>query len=122
MKAELTEKVEVLRAALRERFVDMDHGKVDEALRPLDDLLPADPTADVSLADLRARLEVAEARYSHAAEVLEELQAAGNLARVYVSQVVTEPIASEDELDVALGRIRHAALTELAEGKQVRLQ
>lgn len=122
MKAELVEKVEVLRASLRERFVDMDHGKVDEALRPLDDLLPADPTADVSLADLRARLEVAEARYSHAAQVLEELQAAGNLARVYVSQVVAEPIASEDELDVALGRIRHAVLTELAEGKQVRLQ
>jgi hypothetical protein len=122
MKAALTEKVEVLRAALRDRFIDMDSGKVDEALRPLDDLLPPDPTADVSLADLRARLEVAEARCSHAAHVLEELQAAGNLARVHVSQVVTEPITSEDELDVALERIRHAALAELAEGKQVRLQ
>ena len=68
------------------------------------------------------RLEVAETRCSHAANVLEELQAAGNLARVHVSQVVTEPITSEEELDVALGRIRHAALAELAEGKQVRLQ
>jgi hypothetical protein len=122
MKAALAEKVEVLRAALRERFVDMDSSKVDEALRPLDDLLLTDSAADVSLAALRGRLEVAEARCSHASQVLEELQAAGNLARVYVSQVVTEPIASEDELDVALERVRYAALTELAEGKQVRLQ
>ena len=54
--------------------------------------------------------------------MLEELQAAGNLARVHVSQLVTEPITSEDELDVALGRIRQVALVELADGKQVRLQ
>ncbi len=120
--AALTEKVEGLRAALRERFADMDGGKVDEALRSVDDLLPSDPTAEISLADLRSRLEVADTRCSHAANVLEELQAAGNLARVRVSEVVTEPITSEDELDVALGRVRHAAMTELADGKQVRLQ
>ncbi len=121
-KAALTEKLEGLRATLHERFADMNRGKVDEALRPLDDLLASDPTAEVSLADLRSRLEVADARCAHAASVLEEIQAAGNLARVHVSQVVTEPITSEEELDVALGRIRHVAIAELAEGKQVRLQ
>ncbi len=120
--AALTEKIEGLRAALRERFADMDGGKVDEALRPIDDLLPSDPTAEIGLADLRSRLEVAEMRCAHAASVLEELQAAGNLARVHVSQIVTEPITSEEELDVALGRIRLAAIAELADGKQVRLQ
>jgi hypothetical protein len=121
-KAALVEKLDALRTALRERFTDMDGSKLDEALRPLDELSPSDPTADVSLADLRSRLEVADARCSHAVHVLEELQAAGNLARVDVSQVVTEPISSEDELEIALERIRHAALAELAEGKQVRLQ
>jgi len=121
-KAALTEKLEGLRATLRERFADMDGTKVDEALRPVDDLLSSDPTADISLAELLSRLEVAETRCSYAANVLEELQAAGNLARVRVSEVVTEPITSEEELDVALGRIRHAAVAELAEGKQVRLQ
>jgi hypothetical protein len=118
----LSEKLEDLRASLRERFADMDGGKVDEALRPVDDLLPSDPTAEVGLADLRTRLEVADTRCAHAANVLEELQAAGNLARVHVSEVVTEPITSEEELDVALGRIRLAAIAELADGKQVRLQ
>ena len=122
MKAALTKKVEGLRAALREQFTDMDVAKVDEALRSLDDLLPSDLTADGSVADLRARLEIAETRYSQAAHVLEDLQAAGNLARVHVSQLVTEPITSEDELNIALERIRHAALAELADKKQVRLQ
>jgi len=121
-KAVLTQKVEALRAELLERFADMDDSKVDEALRPLDGLLPSDPTVEIGLADLRARLEVAEGRYSHAVHVLEELQAAGNLARVLVSQLVSESITSEEELDVAIDRIRQAALAELANGKQVRLQ
>lgn len=118
----LTEKVESLQEGVRERFTGMDSAKVDEALRSLGDLLSPGSTADTSLAELRARLEVADARCSHAAQVLEELQAAGNLARIHVSQVAPEPITTEGELDVALERLREAALTELAEGKQVRLQ
>jgi hypothetical protein len=122
-KAALTKKVEALQATLRDRFPDMDGGKVDEALRPLEELLPPDPEAVISLADLRARVEVADTRSTHAAHVLEELQGvAGNLARVKVSEVVTEPITSEEELDTALGRIRQVSIVELAEGKQVRLQ
>jgi hypothetical protein len=118
----LTEKIESLRRALRERFADMDGGKVAEALRPVDDLLPKDVGDQVSLAELAARLEVAETRTSHAARVLEELQASGSLARVDVSEVVTEAITSEEELDAALECIRNVALPELADGKQVRLQ
>jgi hypothetical protein len=118
-KEALTEKLEELQKAVRDRFADMDAGKIDEALRPVDDLMPS---AEVSLAELRSRLEVAETRCNHAAQVLEELQAAGNLARVRVSEVVTEPITSEEELDVALDRIRLAAVAELADGRQVRLQ
>ena len=106
---------------MRERFTGMDAAKIDEALRPVDELLPSG-SADISFTDLRARIEMADARCAHAARVLEELQAAGNLARVHVSQVVTEPITSEGELDVALGRVRQVALVELADGKQVRLQ
>jgi len=120
--AALTEKVQALRTALRQRFTDMDSGKVEEALRLVDNLLPSDSIVRISLADLRARLEIADTRSTQAAHVLEELQAAGNLARVYVSQIVAESITSEEELDVALERIRHAALAVLADGKQVRLQ
>jgi hypothetical protein len=117
----LITKLESLRAGVRERFTGMDAAKIDEALRPVDELLPPG-SADISFTDLRARIEIADARCAQATSVLEELQAAGNLARVHVSQVVTEPITSEDELDVALGRLRQVALVELADGKQVRLQ
>ena len=57
-----------------------------------------------------------------ASAVLDEIQAAGNLARVVVSGLVAEPITSEEELEVALGRIRDAVSAELAAGKQVRIQ
>jgi hypothetical protein len=120
--ASLGEKVLALRAELRGRFPSMDAGKFDEALRPVDELLPSDSQTDISLAELHSRLEVADTRHSRAARVLEELHSAGNLARVQVSEILTEPITSEEELRVALERIRHAVLIELAEGKQVRLQ
>jgi hypothetical protein len=120
--AALAEKVRALRAELHERFPSMDTAKFDEALRPVNELLPSDSQTNISLAELRGRLEVAEGRHSRAARVLEELHAAGNLARVQVSEIVTEAITSEEELDVALERIRQAALTALSEGKQVRLQ
>ena len=121
--AALTAKVEAMRAGLRLRFPDMDAAKFDEALRPVVELLPSEPPAEINLGDLRARLEVAESRSAHASGVLEELQAAGNLVRVVVSQIVTEAITSEGELDVALDRIRRVVMEELDEpGKQVRLQ
>jgi hypothetical protein len=116
----LITKLANLRAGVRERFTGIDAAKIDEALRPVDALLPG--SADISFTDLQARIEMADARSAHATHVLEELQAAGNLARVHISQIVTEPITSEDELDVALSRVRQVALVELADGKQVRLQ
>ncbi|MEJ7655479.1 MAG: BREX system P-loop protein BrxC [Thermoleophilaceae bacterium] len=120
--ARVTAKLEEARTAIRARFAEMDDGKVDEALRQLDQLAPpAEPTT-VPLGDLLARVELVEPRTENTARVLEELQAAGNLARVRVMALVSEPITTEEELDIALERIRQAAVAELAEGKQVRLQ
>jgi hypothetical protein len=120
--ARVTAKLEEARTAIRARFAEMDSGKVDEALRQLDQLAPpAEPTT-VPLGDLLARIELVEPRANNTARVLEELQAAGNLARVRVMELVSEPITTEEELDIALGRIRQAAVAELADGKQVRLQ
>nr|MDQ6910440.1 BREX system P-loop protein BrxC [Actinomycetota bacterium] len=122
-RAALVAKLDAIRAELRLRFPDMDAAKFDEALRPIDELLPPQLPAEINLGDLRARLEVAESRNAHAGHVLEELQAAGNLIRVVVSQIVIEAITSESELDVALERIRHVVMEALEEpGKQVRLQ
>jgi len=120
--ARVTDKLEEARTAIRARFAEMDSGKVDEALRQLDQLAPpAEPTT-VPLGDLLARIELVEPRANNTGRVLEELQAAGNLARVRVMELVSEPITTEEELDIALGRIRQAAVAELADGKQVRLQ
>jgi len=118
----LTDKVTSLRHALRERFADMEAAKFEEAIRPLHELLPSGSPAEISPGGLRDRLEVADARFSNAVRVLEELQSAGNLVRVKVAELVTEPINSEEELTAALERIGHAARAQLAEGKQVRLQ
>lgn len=118
----VTEKLEEARAAIRARFAEMDSGKVDEALRQLDELAPPEDPTTAPLGDLLARVELIEPRAASTVRVLEELQAAGNLARVQVMDLVSEPITTEEELDIALDRIREAALAELADGKQVRLQ
>jgi hypothetical protein len=120
--ARLTKELEANVAEIRNRFADMDHGKLDEALRQLDNLKPPEDPSTAPLGDLLARIELVPLRANAATRVLEELQAAGNLARVYVAELVSDPITTEDELDVALGRIRQAAAAELADGNQVRLQ
>ena len=120
--ARVSDALEEARATIRARFAEMDSGKVDEALRQLDQLAPPVESTSVPLRDLIGRLELVEPRAASTARVLEELQAAGNLARVHVMDLVSEPITTEKELDVALDRIRQAALAELADGKQVRLQ
>ena len=120
--ARVTAKLEPARTAIRTRFAQMESGKLDEAMRQLDQLQPPVEPDTVPLSDLIARLELVEPRAASTARVLEELQAAGNLARVRVSDLVSEAITTEEELDVALDRIRQASLTALADGKQVRLQ
>lgn len=122
--ARITSKLDHARAAIRAQFAEMDSGKVDEAMRQLEHLAPPDEPTTVPLGDLLARAELVESRAASTARVLEELQAAGNLARIHVMDLVSEPITTEEELDVALGRIRQAALAELAppDPKQVRLQ
>jgi hypothetical protein len=122
--AHITSRLDDARAAIRARFAEMDSGKVDEALRQLEQLAPPDEATTVPLGDLRARAELVESRAASTARVLEELQAAGNLARIRVMDLVSEPITTEEELDAALDRIRQAALAELAppDPKQVRLQ
>jgi hypothetical protein len=120
--AELAAKLDDARATIRAEFADMDSAKLDEALRQLDGLVPpADPTA-LPLGDLLARVELVEPRAANTARILEELQAAGNLARVHVMELLSDPITSEEELEMALDRIRQAVVAELADGKQVRLQ
>ena len=118
----LNEVVDEIRAHLRREFNEVDAGALSEALRPIEKLVPPDDLTSVDAAALETRIDSARARAGEATRQLEELRASGQLAWVRVSELVTEPIAVEDEIDPVLDRIREAIATELADGKQVRLQ
>jgi hypothetical protein len=121
--SELQTRVHEETARIRERFAGIDSTTFDEALSELATLVPSHGDADsVPVGVLIANRDSVEVRAARASAVLDEIQAAGNLARVVVSGLVAEPITSEEELEVALARIRDAVSAELAAGKQVRIQ
>lgn len=119
--ARLSTTLEELRARLRGQFSG-DEAALAEVLRPLDALAPPDDLTAVDAATLEARIDSARARAETAARQLEELRAAGRLAWVRVSDLVTEAITEETEIDPVLERIREAIADQLADGKHVRLQ
>jgi hypothetical protein len=121
--SELRTRVQEETERIRERFASVDAATLDEALSGLASVVPSDGETDtVPVTVLIANRDSVEVRAARASAVLDEIQAAGNLARVVVSGLVAEPITSEEELEVALGRIRDAVSAELAAGKQVRIQ
>ena len=120
--ARLTEVVEQQRDRLRSLFDDLEPDVVAEALRPLIELRPPDDPRDADAAALISQIDSANARAAEAEAQLAELRAAGRLSWVRAGEFVTEPISAEEEIDPALDRLREAIATELAEGKQVRLQ
>lgn len=117
----LTAELDQTRLTIRTRFAKLNTSVIDEALRQLDQLAPS---ADQprSLEDLLPRIELVGPPAATAVGVLEEVQAAGNLARVRVPELVSEPITTEEGLEAALDRIRRAVVADMADGKQVRLQ
>lgn len=120
--AQLTAALGDLRARLRSQFGDADEAALAEVLRPLDALVPPDELTGLDAATLEARIDSARARAQRAEEQLAELRSVGQLAWVRVSELVTEAITDESEVDPILDRIREAIAAELSMGKQVRLQ
>jgi hypothetical protein len=120
--ARLTARLDEVRTAIQSRFADTDSARAREALRQLDELAPPDNPSDLALGELLGRIELVEPRAATATRVLEEITAAGALTWVDVIKLVTEPITTEEELDIALEHIRKAVVDALREGKQVRLQ
>jgi hypothetical protein len=109
------------RERIRATFAALDDVKVAEALRPLDALLPDGDGNSATVDVLAARLDAVAARAEQARRLLEEVIDPGQLARVEVSRLAPDPIATEEELSVVLGRIRDVVHAELGEGKKVRL-
>ena len=114
--------IDEIRANLTREFNEVDSGALAETFRPIEHLRPPDDLTSVDASELEVRIDSARARAGEATHQLEELRASGQLAWVRVGEFVAEPITAEDEIDPVLDRIREAIATELAEGKQVRLQ
>jgi hypothetical protein len=117
----LSQKLEMLRRRIRDRYSDVDGTILEEALRPLAEIDPGPEGSPSDYGQLAANLEAAEGRANKAARQLDEIIAQGMVAHIVVNDLVSRPITNEDELDGALDRIRDAAAAELANGKQVRL-
>ena len=109
------------RAQIRSAFTTLDKAKVDEALRTLDGLLPDGDAEAIPVDVLDARLEAVATRAEEARRLLEEIIASGQLIRVHVRDLAPDPIGSEEELEIVIGRIREAVQVQLGEGKQVKL-
>ena len=118
----LIEVIEAHRDGLRRDFGDLESSAVDEALRPLIQLTPPEDLRGADAATLASQIDSAQARAAEAGRRLDELRSEGRLAWVRASEFVTEPIATEEEIDPALDRLREAIASELADGRQVRLQ
>jgi hypothetical protein len=109
------------REQIRRAFATLDEAKVDEALRTLDRLLPDGEPEAIPVDTLDARVEAVAARAEEARRLLEEILTAGQLVRVHMRDLAPDPIGSEEELDVIIGRIQEAVKVQLGEGKQVKL-
>ncbi len=118
----LVRAIEGHRDRLRRDFGDLESSAVDEALRPLIQLTPAEDLHGADAAALASQIDSAQARAAEARRRLDELRSEGRLAWVRAGEFVTEPITTEEEIDPALDRLREAIASELADGRQVRLQ
>ena len=120
---ELTSERDAAIVQLRAQFADLPTEDVDEALRPLDELVPdPDALAGLALDVLAARMLSMRALADKAAALLDEAREQGRLVRVRVSDIAEHPIASEEELDVVLARLRSEIVAHLADDKVVRIQ
>lgn len=120
--ARLKDALDDLCVRLREQFSDVDEAALAEALRPLDALAPPGDLSSTEAATLDAKIDSAKARAQTAEQQLAELRAAGQLAWVRVSDLITDAITGEDEIEPVLERIREAIADQLTNGKHVRLQ
>lgn len=114
----LREAVEQQRERLKNSFSHLDPAVFDEAARPLTDLVPGDDV-ETSIDVLEPRADAVLGISARVRVVLEELSAVGEIARVQVAPLMGDlPITSEEELDVALKRVRDAVEDELGAGKK----
>ncbi len=104
-------------------------GKVEkpalaEAVRPIQELAPSSdvtPEAGPSLDVLRSRLDAIESLQSKVDAQLAQLASAVEVVQVRVRDLFDGVVASDEDLEALLERIRQAAQDALAKGKHFRL-
>lgn len=119
--ADLKDKVAEKGREIRTQYAEVGEAVLEEALRPLDNLVPTGSSVEEGLGQLLAKAEAVEARAIRVTRQLDEIVAQGKVAHLVIHHLITKPLTTEEELDAALERVRDAAAAELANGKQVRL-
>ena len=108
-------------ATLRERFAAVGDAVVAEALKPLENLVPAEGS-QVSGELMDAKLGLVAGLAAEARRALEDVLGAGHLVRLSVSALAPEPISTSEDLEHVLGTIRDHVELELGTGKRVKLE
>ena len=119
-RAELAERVEHAQKVLAAKYPTLDQTIVTEALGQLELLIPG--IGESSTPELlQARTESLGTTVDRVRQRLDEVVARDRLATVRASDVVSDLITTQEDLDAALERIRSQVESLLADGKQVRL-
>lgn len=118
---ELRASVSQERERLRESYSGAEDDQLAVALRPLEELMPADG-ADLSIDTLRSRVDAVQARAERVRQVLDELLEAAEVVPMSIGSIAPEPIETEEQLEVVLERLREAVQQELGAGRTVRLR
>lgn len=109
--------VEISRIRARQ-LAGIDDAAADEALRSLTDLLPPDdPAAGPSLDALTARLQALPTVAARVVDQLRQAESRNEVVTVRVRDLFDGVVASADDLETLVARIRAAADEAFAEGK-----
>lgn len=108
---------------LQQRFAGVvEETVLDEATRPLCDLVPAEnvsPETGPSLETLRSRLASIPALAARIESDLTAMATRTEVARLRLRELYGGVITSEEELEALIERLRQAALEALAQGKHI---
>jgi hypothetical protein len=123
---DLRHEVETGVANLRQRFTGLlEEGLLEEALKPLRDLLPpaeSTPERGPSLDALRSHLSRVPTLVRQIEADLTAMATRREVVRVRLRELYGGVVTSKEDLDALLARIRQAVLEALAQGKYIVLE
>jgi len=126
VRQDLLEEIRARATALRERYANiLQDAALDEMMKPLIDLLPAEqasPEAGLDLETLRAHLARLPGLAAQIESDLAAMASRTEVARIRLRELCSRTVTSEEELETLIERLRRAALEALAQGKHILLE